>query len=254
MSFYAARKAMMINPIPAIARSDHPNLVAMWTMDNISGATLLDETVNNNDGAITGATAVSGKVGNALDFNGSTDFVSFGDILDSVITGVGKKFTLTFWINIDSFASIHIPIGKIGNTTEQGEDQRSWAVIVRTNKDLDFIYYSAVDGTAASLARAVTGIDAIDTWYMITLTFDQTQSTTSQAKISVNSVPQSTSYVLSAADRIVDSAARMSLGGQIGTAGPLTNPLNGQVDVIRIFDRLLIQTEDEDLYNGGVGI
>jgi len=41
-----------------------------------------DNMAAGNNGTITGAATVSGKVGNALSFNGASDGVSFGDVLD----------------------------------------------------------------------------------------------------------------------------------------------------------------------------
>lgn len=52
----------------------HPNLLVMYTMDNITGPTLFDETANSFDGTITGAVAVAGQIGNALLYDGVDDF------------------------------------------------------------------------------------------------------------------------------------------------------------------------------------
>lgn len=79
---------------PDILSSSNANLVAMYTMDNISGATLVDESPNNNDGAITGAVAVAGQIGNALSFDGGDDKV------DTNITGAtaGTQGALSCWV------------------------------------------------------------------------------------------------------------------------------------------------------------
>lgn len=54
-----------VGPIPT------SGLLAHYTMDNISGSTLIDESVNGNDGTIYSATAGAGY----LDFDGSNDRV-----------------------------------------------------------------------------------------------------------------------------------------------------------------------------------
>lgn len=52
------------------------DFILHYTMDNISGATLVDESANGYDGTITGATAVTGYIGDALRFNGTSDNVA----------------------------------------------------------------------------------------------------------------------------------------------------------------------------------
>lgn len=58
-----------------ILSTSHASLLAMYTMDNISGATLFDESPNSRDGTITGATTVTGIIGDGLNFDGSNDSV-----------------------------------------------------------------------------------------------------------------------------------------------------------------------------------
>jgi len=54
---------------------NHGGPVAYWKFDEGSGAIAKDSSLNNNDGAISGATWISGKYGNALSFDGADDFV-----------------------------------------------------------------------------------------------------------------------------------------------------------------------------------
>jgi len=69
--------------------------VAYWSFDTGSGSIANDESVNNNDGVINGATWVNGKRDYALDFDGTDDYVlvSDSDFLD--LTG---DFTIEMWI------------------------------------------------------------------------------------------------------------------------------------------------------------
>jgi len=68
---------------------------AYWSFDEGSGSIANDESVNNNDGVINGATWVNGKRDYALDFDGTDDYVlvSDSDFLD--LTG---DFTIEMWI------------------------------------------------------------------------------------------------------------------------------------------------------------
>jgi len=78
--------------------------VAYWKLDEGSGTSVKDSSVNNYDGTISGATWVSGKYGNALNFDGVNDYVGTSFVPSAVI-GSGKPFTVGMWIyprNINS--------------------------------------------------------------------------------------------------------------------------------------------------------
>lgn len=71
-------------------------LVAWYTMDNISGSTLVDE-MGNYDGTITGATTTTGVIDDALLFDGAGDIVEVND-------GGGLAFdvfSVSFWMKAD---------------------------------------------------------------------------------------------------------------------------------------------------------
>lgn len=92
----------MIFPNPILA-TNHPNLVAMYTMDNISGSTLNDESPNARNMTINGAVAVSGRTGNALSFNGSSDYCVGADTdFPEISTG---EFAFCMWVKPDNAPS-----------------------------------------------------------------------------------------------------------------------------------------------------
>lgn len=49
-----AQKLRMVTTSNPILETDHPDLIQMFTMDNVSGSTLVDESPNNNDGTFVG--------------------------------------------------------------------------------------------------------------------------------------------------------------------------------------------------------
>ena len=77
----------------------HPGLIAMYTMDDIVGTTIADETPNGNDATINGgATAATGKFGNALDLDGTDDWIDCGAPL---LPATGD-WGVAIWINVAS--------------------------------------------------------------------------------------------------------------------------------------------------------
>lgn len=73
-------------------------LVAYWTFDKGSGATAYDSSGNGHDGTLEGNPEwADGKLGGALQLDGSGDYVSCGLIdIDTAITG---GLTVCAWIN-----------------------------------------------------------------------------------------------------------------------------------------------------------
>jgi len=74
-------------------------LVAYWKFDEAEGAITFDETGNNNDGTIYGASWVAGKIREALKFDGSTAFVV---IPNSRTLNVTDAITVTLWVKTAS--------------------------------------------------------------------------------------------------------------------------------------------------------
>jgi len=66
---------------------------AYYRFDTGSGTTLVDSSGNGNDGIISGASWVSGKFGNALEFDGENDYVNISDSPSLSL----KNMTITFW-------------------------------------------------------------------------------------------------------------------------------------------------------------
>ena len=60
---------------PAFAAINTDNITALWLFDEGEGTTATDSSGNGNDGTIHGATWVDGKFGQALEFNGTDNWV-----------------------------------------------------------------------------------------------------------------------------------------------------------------------------------
>jgi hypothetical protein len=79
-------QAALINP--------HPGLVGWWSFDEGSGTVAGDNSGNVNNGTIFGTTWVAGKYGNALNFDGLSNYVDLGSsaILES------SPITVSAWV------------------------------------------------------------------------------------------------------------------------------------------------------------
>ena len=77
-------------------------LVGYWKFDEGSGASSTDSSGNNNPGSlISSPTWTTGKVGEALSFNGSTNYVNVGDPTSGILDFGTGDFTIAAWFKLD---------------------------------------------------------------------------------------------------------------------------------------------------------
>jgi hypothetical protein len=101
-------------------------LVAHWTFDEGSG-TIAYDSAGNNDGTIYGATWTTGKLGDALSFDGNNDYVQIPNNQSQQIST--NQITVSAWINL---------IANVGNTQrrivcKQQMGVRSWGLEIFGN-------------------------------------------------------------------------------------------------------------------------
>ena len=72
-------------------------LVAHWTFDETNGMIAADVTGNGHNGSVSNATWISGKINNALRFNGTGAGVTISTN-SSLDMKAGDQFTITFWM------------------------------------------------------------------------------------------------------------------------------------------------------------
>jgi Concanavalin A-like lectin/glucanases superfamily/Right handed beta helix region len=80
----------------------HPllNLAGCWKLDEANGSTALDCSASGNNGTIYGdPVTITGKYGQALDLNGTSDYIDCGDTSLLEITG---ELTISAWVNAAS--------------------------------------------------------------------------------------------------------------------------------------------------------
>lgn len=217
---------------------NNANLIAYYTMDNISGATLVDESPNSNDGTISGTTAVAGKVGNALDFNATASEVS---IPDSASMNFSNGFSLCGWVNRVSSATSDILFSK--TVFSPSFSLTFYVQIDSTDQTLDF--YLSSNGTSVTQSVSTTGYSVTGERFIV-VTYDPSN------KIEINidngaNVFTNTSGIPAT---LSDPAIPVTLG-RFG--GNDSTRWRGWQDQVRFFNRPLTASEISILYNGGAG-
>jgi hypothetical protein len=208
-------------PFPTAA-----NLVALWHFDEGSGATTVaDSCLSGNTGDVVGATTgVFGKLGNALSFDGTDDYVKVPDSASLDVT----DYTLEMWVNANNLAKVY---PTLLNRRVQSPTIGYYWIWIKGN----CIVLTYSDGEIARSAYWYTSF-SIGEWYHIALTKFGSSFTMYKNGSSLGT--RSLNY-------------QDAVGGDlfIGTYQGKTGnyPFDGTIDEVRIWDGAL--TADEILYS-----
>lgn len=203
-------------------------LIAHYTMDAISGSTLIDEQ-GTYDGTITAGTQVAGVIGLALEFDGSSGGCNVDALAQSMTSSSPFSASVFF---------------KAYDTTGQQEilefvlwglqaNHDGWRILL-VGADL-YIQFFNDSGTAQN--TIVSGAVAANTDYHVSIAYDGSAFAVrlNDAEIATGTAAYSTPQ-----------------GGRLGTsynAGSET--LNGYIDQLRVYDRAISADESDLLYAEG---
>ena len=245
-------------PATWIGNFDLSDLKAYYKFDESSGniinqATSVgssDSLGSNADMTISGATySQTGKIGNALSFDGSNDYGTLGSSLSqwNLFHGTGD-WSINFWINYDEFVAedrffsnmdstetrgINFGVGWSGNPDGQiGLSIKSDNGFMTNNGGINFP--SDISGTG--------------TWVMITLVADYSD-TTNTYTVYLNGVAGS-SVARAVAGSTGDSEYSLKLASRGNYADRF---FDGLFDEMTIWSRVLTADEITSLYNANIG-
>ena len=223
------------------------NVAGAWKFDEQTG-TLVDDSGNNNNGTsyslnlndlsgnnnhgtITGATRVAGKLGQALSFNGSGNYVNCGNDASLNITGA---ITIEAWVKLTSNT-----FQPIVSKYEETLSQESYSFGLSGNKLQTRV------SPNGSTPYIFTGVATLNNnqWYHLVMTYDG------------SNIKQYYDGNLDKTDAYSLSLYTSSSTVQIGRWG-LTPTMffNGLIDDVRIYNRALSPSEITAHYNSGNGL
>jgi hypothetical protein len=221
----------------SVTVSSSNTLVAAYSFDAGSGATLADASGKGNSGTISGATwTASGKYGKALTFDGVNDWVT---VNDSSTLDLSSTMTIEAWVfptAINGWESV---------------------ILKEANGDLAYGLYSDNNGNdSGGPRRPIVSVRqggntywtpgaaqvALNNWSHLAATFDG-----SNLKMYVNGTLAST---LSAPGSISVSANPLRMGGN----SVWGEWFDGRIDEVRIYNRVLLQSEIQNDMNTPIGV
>jgi len=137
----------------------HGGPVGYWNFDEGSGTSIKDSSGNNNDGMVSGAGWADGKIGGALNFDGSDDYVS---IPNNSSLNINGAFTVSTWFKTTTSSKRILVKEGAGNKT-------NYSLQVAASGYLEGGVYDGVNNPSfANTARRVNDGD----WHFATLVRD----------------------------------------------------------------------------------
>lgn len=210
-------------------------LVGYWSFDEGSGTTAEDfSPANANTGTLTNSpTWVDGKVGKALSFDGTDDWVNIGS---SSSLNASTDYTISMWVYNAAGSDTYPTL--LNRATQATNNGFFWIYTTGTNEaDLNFQY---ADG-ANFVSTTFSGALSTNTWQHVVFTFDNASKA---LKLYINGSQFSTTRTLTGSLPIDDGT--LYLGTYNGTA---TNySFLGYLDEVRIYTSALSAGGVTNLY------
>ncbi len=222
--------------------SDNRSLTGYWNFDDASGTKVGDVSGNGNVGSITGSpTWVSGKIGKALSFGGSSDYVKRSGFQ----VGNTQQRTFSMWFKPTSLSADQY----LATITNDANNYKWQYMYLNTTGVLYFMFgdnsfYNERGYTSNPIVTS-TGL-----WYHIVYVVDVTQSAGSRVKVYVNGVSQALGFDNDSGNAVYDGSDMNIYFGVINY-GTLAGYMNGTLDDFRAYSRALTASEVLALYKVG---
>jgi hypothetical protein len=222
------------------------NLIHHWKFDDTSGSTATNSANNANPGSMTNMTfennAVTGRIGTALEFDGTDDYVTVGDLDEIELT----PLTVAFWAKVDNTTGDYDFFVKGNHTTFEPIiiwfDDLVGGVADLGASNVNTISVLVYDGTTQHWVSAPNNAIATAEWNHIAVVISPA---TGDLSIYVNGELEATNN--KAWNGIEASADQLHLGSDVDQ----TYELDGCMDDIRIYNKVLTASEIREIYQLG---
>ncbi|MDE2011185.1 MAG: LamG domain-containing protein [Patescibacteria group bacterium] len=225
-------------------------LVGWWTFDgkdtnwtSATAATTLDKSGNGNTGTLTNmnqsTSPVPGKIGQALQFNGSNQYISIGS---ANIPSCEQTVSVSAWVKLTSLPASD---GWVASRyTLYGSNYNLFYLYLTGTNHNQPAYNAMVSASGGSHYQAISSTPLLlNQWYHIVGTSDGLSS----VNLYVNGVATSGSFV--DFNGYCGTYYSPSIGSSFTSSAG--NYFTGSIDDVRIYNRALSASEVQQLYNLG---
>ncbi len=211
------------------------NTLLLHMNDEPVSSSPVQDSKGNNDGSPSGdASIITGKLNNAGSFDGNGDYINAGNGESLDLT---NTITVSAWINLDVRKPAHGYHHSIADRC--GDNQNGYWFYVGNNGKLGFLAFTSGDYDAVGSSADVS----VGEWVHITATYNR--SAEKEVKLYINGVLD-TENTLS---KQVGSSNNNLIMGDRGNL----HYLDGKLDEVAIYNKVLTSSEISDLYNSGNG-
>ena len=212
--------------------------IGNWKLDEGTGTIAVDNSGNENNGAIIGATWTTGKVNGALSFNGTNARV---EINDSPTLKFPNQVTIALWMNSSNLSADWVTLMHRTNTASTWLDWQIYARAADAKTPNHPVFRVNWNNDNRNSADEEVEGDIIllpNTWYFIACTYDG-----SQMKFYINGTLRGTTD--KAGGVIPNSGRNIWIGGNDKWGEYFT----GIIDEVSIFNTALNQSQIQSLMN-----
>jgi hypothetical protein len=217
------------------------NLAYHYKLDEGIGTTAADSAGANDGAFVGGMTWEGGRVGTyCAGFNGIA-----GTYITIPNTSFPSQFTVATWVKFNSVSSTQYIIGKYDNVPDSAA---SW--LLRWEHGSAAILSSVYQNRFNAIGRQATGQSAsTGTWYHVVVSYDGSTSH-SGVKIYLDAVQVDNANTGAGSFSSFNSSSPepITMGTISFSNVPNGAPLDGQIDDVRIYDRVLTDAEIRQLY------
>ncbi|HKQ60227.1 MAG TPA: LamG-like jellyroll fold domain-containing protein [Candidatus Polarisedimenticolaceae bacterium] len=219
---------------PGAAVAQVAGAAAAYSFQEGSGGTTADASGNGNTGTLVGGpTWTTGRVGNALAFDGLDDYVNLGNGASLRITG---SLTLAAWINPTAF-----PIDDAAIISKRDGNTVGFQLDATRDTGARTIGFKLTNSAGVSMIRYGTALIQTGQWYHVAGVYDAAAQTL-HVYWNGQLNDGSSSGAVTGSQR--DSSVEVSVGRRPGLAG---REFHGKIDEVRIFARALSASEIQAL-------
>lgn len=217
-------------------------LAGYWKLDEGSGTSTVDSSVNGNNGTLTnGPTWGTGQLGSAVTFDGTNDYVTAGS--SSALDFSTNTYTLSAWIYPTAIPGLNQAVyhDSIFDRWDHGCTGHGYAFGITNaytfNGPTELEVRTSCGGSSTSIANGAANVLTNNQWYHIVAVANAGVVT-----FYVNGTPYA------ATGNVTDSPLTYGGPAVIGNDSTNGSPFTGSIDEVRVYSRPLSPAEVMQLY------
>jgi hypothetical protein len=221
------------------------NLQAYWKCEEASGTPAIDTHASYNS-VSNNTTSAIGKLNNSFEYNGSSQYVSFGDVLNF---DWDIPFSFSAWVKRDVSGTMHTIVSKMLSS----DTYRGYMLNIRGSSSppenvLGLTIRTDNAGYKYIMQYGKTTITDTN-WHHVAFTYDGSH-TAAGTLLYLDGVDDTDYYLWDQLDGTIVSTAPLCLG--VRNESSLYH--DGKIDEVGFWDRVLEPTDITLLYNSGAGL